>query len=163
MTSAILNTQVQPCPTFSESKKCVWAPPLKVLCCSVLNAVTRLKYATNVQFLPGTATTEYNILPPSLYVWTIRAVHLGILPGYSTYHKMLASFQALLGFHSSVCIQYNTRKWKSGKKRGRPGNTYQVNDVWWTWSGRRGGGGLSVNCEVSPSIEHEVDRCSFMW
>ena len=27
------------------------------------------------------------------------------------------------------------------EKRGRPGNTYHVNDVWWTRGGRRGGGG----------------------
>ena len=26
------------------------------------------------------------------------------------------------------------------KKRGRPGNTYHVNDIWWTRGGRRGGG-----------------------
>ena len=26
------------------------------------------------------------------------------------------------------------------RKRGRPGNTYHVNDVWWTRGGRRGGG-----------------------
>ena len=29
-------------------------------------------------------------------------------------------------FSSSVCIQYNTRKWKNGKKWGRAGNTYHV-------------------------------------
>ena len=34
---------------------------------------------------------------------------------------------------SSVCIQYNTRKRKSGKQSGRSGNTYHVNDVWWMW------------------------------
>ena len=43
-------------------------------------------------------------------------------------------------FCSSVCVQYNTRRRKSAKKRGRPGNTCHVNDVWWMRGGRRGGG-----------------------
>ena len=43
-------------------------------------------------------------------------------------------------FCSSVCVQYNTWKRKSDKKRGRPGNTYHVNDVRWTRGGHRGGG-----------------------
>ena len=41
-------------------------------------------------------------------------------------------------FCSSVFVQYNTRK--RCEKRGRPGNTYHVNDVWWTRGGRMGGG-----------------------
>ena len=32
-----------------------------------------------------------------------------------------------------------SRKWKSSEKWGRPGNTYNVNDVRWTQSGCRGG------------------------
>ena len=35
---------------------------------------------------------------------------------------------------SSVCVQ----QWKSAKKRGRPGNTYHMNDVWWMQGGRWG-------------------------
>ena len=35
-------------------------------------------------------------------------------------------------FCSSVCVHYNAQKWKSSKKRGRPGNTNHVNDVTWT-------------------------------
>ena len=34
-------------------------------------------------------------------------------------------------FCCSVCVHYNTRKQKSGEKRGRAGNTYHVNDVRW--------------------------------
>ena len=30
------------------------------------------------------------------------------------------------------------------EKRGRPGNTCHVNDVWWTRGGRRGGGGAQL-------------------
>ena len=32
---------------------------------------------------------------------------------------------------------YNTQEQKSGKKRGRPGSIYHVNDVWRTQDGRR--------------------------
>ena len=32
------------------------------------------------------------------------------------------------------------QKQKSGEKRGRSGNTYDVNEVWWMRGGRRGGG-----------------------
>ena len=42
---------------------------------------------------------------------------------------------------SSVCIQHNTRKLKSGEIQRRPGNTYHMNGVWWTPSGHGGGGG----------------------
>ena len=51
---------------------------------------------------------------------------------------VLASFTSLLRFCSSFCIQYNTQEQKSGKKRGRPGNTYHVNDVRWTQGGLGG-------------------------
>ena len=48
----------------------------------------------------------------------------------------LASLPGLPRFCSLVCIQYNTRKWKSGKKkRGRPGNTYRY--ITWMTSGGR--------------------------
>ena len=47
--------------------------------------------------------------------------------------------QAYPVFCSLVCIQYNTRRRKSTKKkRGRPGNTCHVNDIWWTRGGYRG-------------------------
>ena len=49
-------------------------------------------------------------------------------------------FQGSPVFHSMVCVQYNTRK--SSEKRGRPGNTYHMNDVWWLRGGRGGGGGV---------------------
>ena len=33
------------------------------------------------------------------------------------------------------------------ERRGRPGNTYHVNDDWWTWGGRRGGGvHIQITC-----------------
>ena len=35
---------------------------------------------------------------------------------------------------------------KGQKKTGRPGNTYQVNDVWWTRGGRRGDGAQLQVC-----------------
>ena len=41
------------------------------------------------------------------------------------------------------------------EKRGRPGNTYHVNDVWWTRGGRRGGGGRcpSINsCAIASFL-----------
>ena len=37
-----------------------------------------------------------------------------------------------------VCDQYNTQKWKSGKKWERLENTYHVNDIRWMRDGRRG-------------------------
>ena len=52
---------------------------------------------------------------------------------------VLALFPGLPVFCSSVFVQYNTWKWKSAEKQGRPGNTYHVNDVRWTQGGRRGG------------------------
>ena len=49
---------------------------------------------------------------------------------------VLVSLPGLLPFFcSSVCIQYNIRKWKSSEKE--LGNTYHVNDVWWTQGGHR--------------------------
>ena len=50
----------------------------------------------------------------------------------------VASFPGLPSFCSSVCVQYNTQKWKSGEKRGRPGNIFHVTSVWWMRGGRRG-------------------------
>ena len=51
----------------------------------------------------------------------------------------------ILALVLSVCVQYNTRKWKSTEKRGRPGNTYHMNDVKWmvdaTWMWRGVGWG----------------------
>ena len=38
---------------------------------------------------------------------------------------------------SSVCVQYNTRKRKSKRKRGRPGLIHHMNDVRWTQGGHR--------------------------
>ena len=54
---------------------------------------------------------------------------------------------------SSVCIQCNTRKQKSSKQRGRPQNTYHVNEVWWTWGGHMGGGAHLTN---SFAINHRA-------
>ena len=48
----------------------------------------------------------------------------------------IASFPGLPHFSSSVCNQYNTRKRKSAKKRGRPGLIHHVSDVRWTRGGR---------------------------
>ena len=42
-------------------------------------------------------------------------------------------------FFFSVCIQHNTQSAEEREKRGRPGNTYHMNDVWWMRGGRRGG------------------------
>ena len=49
-------------------------------------------------------------------------------------------------FCSSVCVQYNTRMLKSDEKRGRPGNTYHVNDVRWTQGGHGGGSAHLQTC-----------------
>ena len=49
-----------------------------------------------------------------------------------SYWYHLALFPGLPYFGSSVYIQYNTWKRKSGEKHGRPGNTYHVNDIRWT-------------------------------
>ena len=58
-------------------------------------------------------------------------------------------------FRSSVCVDNNTLKWKSGEKWGRPGRINRMNDGWWTWGGRRGTvpigdstGPESVHCPV---------------
>ena len=40
-------------------------------------------------------------------------------------------------FCSLVCVHYNTHKWKSGEKRGRPGISYRMHDVRWTRGGHR--------------------------
>ena len=65
---------------------------------------------------------------------------LVIFSGINDIIQGLASFPGLTRFWSSVCVQYNTRKWKSGEKQGRPGNTYHVNNVKWMRGGRGGGG-----------------------
>ena len=39
------------------------------------------------------------------------------------------------------------------KKRGRPGNTYHVNDVWWTQGGHMGGRGPRSNNVLDFIIE----------
>ena len=54
---------------------------------------------------------------------------------------IIASFPGLPRFFVLRFALYNTRKRKSSEKRGRPGNTYHVNDVQWTRGGRGGGGG----------------------
>ena len=64
---------------------------------------------------------------------------------------LIASFPGLPRLCSLVCIQYNTRKWKSGEKQGRPGNTYHMNDIWWTQGGCRGGYKMIIR---SPIIMH---------
>ena len=76
----------------------------------------------------------------------------------------LTSFPGLHIFYLSVCIQYNTRKRKSDVKRGRPGNTYHMNDVRWTSGGRKvdmgGEGGMSPhpNNTLDFIIERPVAR-----
>ena len=60
---------------------------------------------------------------------TIAIVHYSLVPR----PPLFLVFQL-------VCVQYNTRKQKSGEKWERPGNTYHVNDVWWMRCGHRGGG-----------------------
>ena len=42
------------------------------------------------------------------------------------YMKSVTCSQASLLFVLSVCIQYDTQKRKSGKKKGRPVNVYHV-------------------------------------
>ena len=53
----------------------------------------------------------------------------------------VASFPGLFRFCSSVCVQYNTWKRKSGEKWGSPGNTYRMT---WMWDGCKGGGGAQL-------------------
>ena len=56
------------------------------------------------------------------------------------YYLKLVSFLGFPRFCSSVCTQYNTRKQiEKWQKQGRPGNTYDLNDVRWTWSGHMKG------------------------
>ena len=43
-----------------------------------------------------------------------------------THTHILGSFPGLSHSCSSVCVQYNTQKQKSGEKQSRPGNTYHV-------------------------------------
>ena len=43
------------------------------------------------------------------------------------------------------------------EKRGRPGNTYHVNDVRWTRCGRRGGG---ARLQVLAAIEQFEDQAT---
>ena len=47
-------------------------------------------------------------------------------------------------FCFSVCAQYDTQKQKSNKKWERPGSTYHMNDVWWTWGGHIGREGSTL-------------------
>ena len=53
---------------------------------------------------------------------------------------------------------YNTQKQKGDKKWERPGNTYHVNDIWWT---RGGGGGRGGRC-LSTNLCAINDRASFL-
>ena len=63
---------------------------------------------------------------------------------------IVASFPGLPCFSSSVCVQHNTQKWKSGEKRWRPGSTYHVT---WTWGGCRGGEGARLQIRVQYTWE----------
>ena len=71
--------------------------------------------------------------------------------------------QAYPSFSLSVCIQYNTLQAEERKKRGRPGNTCHVNDVWWTQGGGRGGGvpNYKFVCNKSQSkfLTGEIKYC----
>ena len=68
-------------------------------------------------------------------IWELLAIHLETCLWNEHGPFLLPCSQASSDFCSSVCIQYNTRKWKSGIKTKRPGNTYRVSiskiDVEW--------------------------------
>lgn len=58
---------------------------------------------------------------------TVENLSTGILSEYShslcSLVPMPPQLFLFVCFSSSLCVQYNTHKWKSGKKRGNPGNT----------------------------------------
>ena len=62
------------------------------------------------------------------------------------------SFFLFFGLRSVYYTEAEERE-----KRGRPGNTYHVNDVWWTRGGRRGGRGPRSNNVLNFIIERSND------
>ena len=70
---------------------------------------------------------------------------------------LLASLPIVPHFCSLVCIQYNTRKWKSGESREDLGTLI----TWMTSGGREmdaGGRGLHSNNILDLIVEHSVAR-----
>ena len=57
---------------------------------------------------------------------------------------------------SSVCVDNNTRMWKSGEERGRPSIIHHVSDVRWMQGGRGGGGGGIVISAGPEAVHHPV-------
>ena len=64
-------------------------------------------------------------------------------------------------FCSSVYVQYNTQKQKSGEKHGRPGNTYHVNDIWWTRGEHGGKGHIQIAYSTSSSSAPMIAIASY--
>ena len=66
--------------------------------------------------------------------------------------EMIKTFSLVPRPSLLVCVQYNTQKWKSGQKQGRPWNTYHMNNVRWMRGGRWGRGPHSYNITTLLSI-----------
>ena len=66
---------------------------------------------------------------------------------------IVASFPGLpCSFCSLVCVDNNTRMWRSGEEWGRPGIIHHVSGVRWMQGGRRGAGPVVVT--AGPEAVH---------
>ena len=103
---------------------------------------TKYKYALKrlvkkIEYDVFLSTLCITITPPTHIHGSVRFYWIG----YSSNHVSSSPVPRLpLFFVLQFACQYNTRKWKSGKKQERHGNTHHVNDIRWTQGGRRGEG-----------------------
>ena len=56
---------------------------------------------------------------------------------------------------------YTTQKWKSGKKWGRPGNMYHVNDVRSMWGSGEGGEERGAQLKYLPESEFVTGQAEY--
>ena len=136
----------------------VWALLWLDKCYSVLNWVMRLKYSVIprttpffvLRFVFSIITIDNWLTDRHAWQLTDRPSCLTIidwqtvmLNNWLTNWQTVRSSRLALTSHMYAC-----GIWKMSKKRGRLGNTYHMNGIWWTRGGR-GGGAAVPNSRLS--------------
>ena len=95
-------------------------------------------------------------IPTTLAPTSSVCLQLLLLQFTCTYK--LASFPGLPRFCSSVCVQYNTQKQKSGQVWGRPGNTYHT---MWNQCGHMKGSSRVQICTINLKASFFTSQAEF--